>query len=118
MLFPELLGLRGISRDLTIDSKGKPLGEPNEECKFVLISNWTTDDTAAQNLTIPPPVEEGNNLGEAYQGSEVYYGYDKTFAHQLFAGKDTYFLPCQNLGQISVKARLGATRKIFFTYFF
>jgi len=82
-----------------------------------MISNWTTNDAPANNLTIPNP-GGSNNLAAEYQGSEIYYGYDKTFAHQLFAGRDTQFLPCQNLGQISVRARQGQTRKIFFTYFF
>lgn len=113
MIFPELANLRGISRVIEVDEFGKALGKPDEVCKFVVLANWTTDDSLSNNLTVP---KDSNFVAESSQ-TEIYYGYDKSFAHQLFAGRETNYLPCQNLAQISVRARKGQTRKLFFTFF-
>jgi hypothetical protein len=110
----DLAGLRGISRAIDVNTEGRTLGEPDEECKFVKISNWTTDDTEENNLTIP----SGSSFAPEQTSTEIYYGYDKTFAHQLFAGRETDFLPCQNLGQISVRTNKSGNRKVFFTFYF
>jgi hypothetical protein len=116
-MFPELLKLSNLQAITRIDQAngaGKPLGDADEKCSFVMISNWTTDDDDDNTLTVP---NGDSNLIET-SGTELYWGYGKTFGHQLFAGRDTILLPCQNLSQISIKARKGQTRIYGFTFWF
>lgn len=87
---------------------------PDQPAKLLLISNLNVANNFASFSYDVGPV---NNAPTQQAGGEVYWGIDGVFAHQIFPGEQTPILPVHNLKLITLRARPGSLRDIWYTWF-
>jgi len=102
--------LKGVGRSSSIVVTEGGVRLPDEPARLVMLSNWNVENEPTFTLKAAPGliIEE--------QLNEVYWGFNGVYAHQLFPGKDSEWMPIANLQQISLRSRPGETAQIWFSW--
>jgi len=81
-------------------------------CDAVVISNWNAIDDNEDSY-----IGGGASLsGSDLSNEEIYWGFNKALAHQLFAGNQTDLIGVNNLNEIYVRSNKNlAGKRIFFS---
>ncbi len=94
-----------FSDSITVTDKGFTFD--SQTARFIKLSNWNVQNDSAYT-----PLADT----EFQTGHEIYWGFGGKYAHQLFPGKESDWIPILDLANISLRAHPGATITIFYSY--